>query len=345
MMPVSVVMACYNGRPHILRQLASLAAQRCQPAELVVTDDGSDDDTPSVVAEFARTAPFPVRLYSNNQRLGFRANFMRGTELSRSELIAFCDQDDFWYPNKLGACVSRFDDPETVLVYHNADVIAEDGSVLGSMGRFAPGNGIIPVAATPALTANPYGFTMVFRRSLLEYSDLWPMSLDHNWPGKPMAHDQWIYFLACVFGSVGYVNERLVAYVQHGRNLIGWRGRRPWSRRLSSVFENYAEKYRRYSTAAERRAAILDLLRSRCGPAAATRAALAAERLRYLSSLLAERSVLYSAGDFHERARAFWNVIAQDGYRGGHGLNSSSLLKDACLGVLISPILPRHEPS
>jgi glycosyltransferase involved in cell wall biosynthesis len=343
MASVSVVMASYNGRRHIRRQLDSLAAQRCLPAELVVTDDRSDDDTASVVVEFGRTAPFRVRLYRNEQRVGYRGNFMRGLELCESDLVAFCDQDDWWYPNKLEACVACFDDPEIALVYHNADVVTEDGRVIGSLDRFAPGHGIIPSVATRALMANPYGLTLVFRRSLFDYARLWPTSLDHNWAGEPMAHDQWAYFMACVLGSVAYVDERLAAYVQHGSNAIGWRGRRAWSTRLRSVFENHAEEYRRYAAAAARRAEILDLVQTERDPSLGVRAATAAEQLRALSRLFAQRSDIYAGRGICGRITAFWGVLAQGGYRHDLGLSCKSLCKDATLGVVAGPLLARPE--
>jgi glycosyltransferase involved in cell wall biosynthesis len=343
MASVSVVMASHNGQRHIRRQLESLAAQRCLPAELVVSDDCSNDDTASIVTEFARSAPFRVRLYRQEQRVGYRANFMRGVELCQSDLVAFCDQDDWWCPNKLEACVPRFNAPEVALVYHNADVVTEDGRVIGSLDRFAPGQGIITSVAPRALMANPYGMTMVFRRSLFAYSGLWPMSLDHNWAGEPMAHDQWAYFMACALGSVGYVNERLVAYVQHGRNAIGWRGRRAWSKRLRSVFENHAEEYRLYAAAAGRRATILDLMHTEHACLRGLPAATMAEQLRALSHLFAERSNIYAGRGVGGRIRAFRNVLAQGGYRKNWGLSYKSLCKDAALGVVAGPLLVLPE--
>jgi glycosyltransferase involved in cell wall biosynthesis len=343
MASVSVVMASYNGERHIRRQLASLADQRRLPNELVVTDDHSDDETASIVVEFARAAPFRVRLYRNEQRLGYRGNFMRGAQLCESDLVAFCDQDDWWFPNKLAACVARFDDPETALVYHDANVVTEDGLVIGSLDRFAPGGGIIPPVATKGIMANPYGFTMVFRRSLLDCASLWPMSLDHNWTGEPMAHDQWVYFMACVLGSIEYVNERLVSYVQHGHNVIGWRGHRAWSMRFRSVFENHAEQYRRYAAAAGRRAAILDIVQMEHGSSPGLRTATAAEHLRTLSRLFAERARIYAASGVRERSRALWNVLAQGGYRDDWGLSRMSLYKDATLGVMGGPLLALPE--
>ncbi len=67
-----------------------------------------------------------------------------------------------------------------------------------------------------------FGFTQIFRRSMLQFSNLWTMSLDHLAPGEPLAHDQWFFFLASALGKIGYLDEPLVAYVQHGKNTYGW---------------------------------------------------------------------------------------------------------------------------
>ena len=83
---VSIAMATYNGRKHIQRQLGSLAAQTQLPTELVVTDDCSTDDTIAIVDEFAKGAPFTVKVMRNDARLGYRANFMRA---ANSMLLGF----------------------------------------------------------------------------------------------------------------------------------------------------------------------------------------------------------------------------------------------------------------
>jgi len=112
MFSVSVAMATYNGSRYIREQLASLASQSCVPTELVITDDSSDDGTLELASDFARDAPFPMRLYRNPKRLGYRANFMRAASLCRSDLIAFCDQDDVWYRHKIEACAECFHNPD-----------------------------------------------------------------------------------------------------------------------------------------------------------------------------------------------------------------------------------------
>jgi len=59
---VSVALASFNGALFIREQLDSLAAQILLPYELVVCDDCSSDKTVGIVEDFAKAAPFPVRI-------------------------------------------------------------------------------------------------------------------------------------------------------------------------------------------------------------------------------------------------------------------------------------------
>jgi glycosyltransferase involved in cell wall biosynthesis len=88
----------------------------------VVTDDGSSDETLAILAEFATIAPFPVRIHRNTVRLGYRANFMQAAGLCSGSLISFCDQDDVWRRDNLEQVVAGFDDPDVLLVFHNASL-------------------------------------------------------------------------------------------------------------------------------------------------------------------------------------------------------------------------------
>ena len=98
---VSVAMGTYNGERFIRQQLESIAQQTLLPCELVVRDDASTDGTLTIVEEFASHAPFPVRIHKNDVRLGYPDNFMQAAILTNGDWIAFCDQDDFWLPQKL----------------------------------------------------------------------------------------------------------------------------------------------------------------------------------------------------------------------------------------------------
>ena len=217
---VSVAMATYNGAAYLARQLDDLAAQSILPAELVVCDDGSTDDTLAILERFAITAPFAVHVHRNSERLGYRANFLKCASLCRSDLIAFCDQDDRWASTKIATMLACFEDPEVLLAFHDAEIIAEDERSLGRLMRARP------IGRSPPLSGSPWtfslGFTQVFRRWLCDCDRLWPLSVDPNSAREPMAHDQWYFFLASVLGTVINIEAPLVRYRQHGDNVFGW---------------------------------------------------------------------------------------------------------------------------
>ena len=74
-MKISIAMATYNGAKYIRDQLETLARQSLSPMELVVTDDGSTDETLNIVEAFSAVAPFPVLVFRNATRLGYGTIF------------------------------------------------------------------------------------------------------------------------------------------------------------------------------------------------------------------------------------------------------------------------------
>jgi glycosyltransferase involved in cell wall biosynthesis len=100
-------MTTYNGEVYLEEQLRSLAEQAHLPDELVICDDTSTDSTVDIINRFSEGAPFPVRLFINEERLGWRCNFLSAASLCRSEYIAFCDQDDIWLSDKLATAASH----------------------------------------------------------------------------------------------------------------------------------------------------------------------------------------------------------------------------------------------
>jgi glycosyltransferase involved in cell wall biosynthesis len=214
MTTISVAMATYNGARFIREQLSSLAAQTYLPSELVVTDDGSSDETLDIIADFSLTAPFPVHIYRNGPRLNYRANFMKCANLCSGELIAFCDQDDIWDQDKLATLVLHFARADVDLVFHDFRLIDTDGNPIMHMTSH-----LFPSSADPWSVIR--GLTQAFRRKLLRYSDLWGLSADQLNLGERLAHDQWFVFLAHSFNSLHHISQPLLSYRQHGSNLYG----------------------------------------------------------------------------------------------------------------------------
>jgi glycosyltransferase involved in cell wall biosynthesis len=344
MISISVAMATYNGQKFIREQLDSLAAQQHLPSELIITDDASSDKTVVIAEQFAKVAPFTVHIYRHDNRFGYRANFMRAASLCTSDAIAFCDQDDIWSPRKLARCIEPFRDPMVLLAYHNAEVVTEAGERLGSLDHLASAPMTPPLSLCPMRYPNfALGFTEVFRRSILEFSDLWETSLDHKDLTAPMAHDQWVFFIASVFGSIVYIDEPLAAYRQHGSNLYGYR---PLSfmdniLNIADLLGNPSEELHGLQKLSARCAEILEKARYSLADPWHHLATLGAGRYRFLEELYVARKTLYSSSIIVERVKAFHRITSKGGYRPKRswGLGRKALVRDLCLGLPVGHLL------
>ncbi|MCA9368060.1 glycosyltransferase family 2 protein [Candidatus Kaiserbacteria bacterium] len=123
---VSVIIPTFN-RSHYLRQaIISVLTQTYPDFEILVVDDGSTDDTATVVTEF--DDPRIIYLYQENA--GRSAARNRGLGTARGEFIGFLDDDDLYLPDKLAQQVAFLDQNQDVgLVTGGYQLIAADGSL------------------------------------------------------------------------------------------------------------------------------------------------------------------------------------------------------------------------
>jgi hypothetical protein len=220
---MSIALCTYNGAAYLPEQLASLAAQRRRPDELVVRDDASSDETPAIVEAFAARAPFPVRFARNAARLGSTRNFDGAIAACVGDLIALSDQDDVWRPDKLRVLERRFqEDPRVGLVFSDADLIDAASNPLGARlwargfdrgrQRFWRNRGAL-TALVPGRIVT--GATMAFRSAFR------PLILPTPEGIAPMIHDGWIALAIAAVAGVAFVEEPLVAYRLHANQQIG----------------------------------------------------------------------------------------------------------------------------
>lgn len=217
---MSVVLCTCNGERWISEQLASIAAQTLRPDELVVQDDQSEDGTVRLVEEFARSAPFAVRLEVNPRRVGSTANFAMALERSGGRYVALADQDDVWWPNKLERLVGELEqDPTITMAFSDAELIDEDGRLVARslwdtrmIGRTLRRRPVVPeeLFARRALTT---GCTMVVRRRAVAAALPFPDVLADE--VAPMRHDRWLSLIAAAVGTVRALPEPLLAFRVH----------------------------------------------------------------------------------------------------------------------------------
>ena len=214
---ISVALCTYNGAAYLGEQLASIARQTCLPAEVVLSDDGSTDSTLEIAREFARGAPFPVRISQNEKNLGLAQNFGHTIGLCAGDLIALADQDDVWHDDKLARIVGAFErDPELGLIFTDADLVGPDltplGKRLSDTGRVGEAERAVLVSADAfafLLRRNvATGATMAFRAGLREV--ILPIPED-----LLTYHDAWIVQIAAATGRIAFLPEPLMQYRQH----------------------------------------------------------------------------------------------------------------------------------
>ena len=123
---VSVLIPTYN-RDYILgAAIESVLAQTYRPIEIVVVDDGSNDNTPAIVERFGSLVRY---IYQDNGGLAVARN--TGLSVARGEFIAFQDSDDLWVPWKLQVQVALMRSfPEIAISWTDMTAVDTRGDVI-----------------------------------------------------------------------------------------------------------------------------------------------------------------------------------------------------------------------
>ncbi len=326
---ISIAMATYNGASFLADQLASLARQTWLPLELVVTDDRSSDDTLQVLQSFASTAPFPVHVHQNEKQLGYRDNFLKAASLCCGEIIAFCDQDDVWLPEKLAALAPAFDDDDVLVVAHDALVVDRDMNLL----RYYK----TPPCESPF--AVQFGFSIAFRAELPFFRLAERPESERRTDGTLLAHDQWIIFLGTALGKSRNIRQALVRYRQHDQNTCGFDTP---AARTTPEMSDRAHQYQRHSQFASGRALALqrmiqlDYIDQRRLPAARN----SILRWQNLSRYLTNRAGIFADAHFVAR-QGFWlhNLVHLAYCK--NNLGYRAMIKDGIVALLGANLVNR----
>ncbi|HYE73440.1 MAG TPA: glycosyltransferase family 2 protein [Blastocatellia bacterium] len=230
---ISIALCTYNGARFLSEQLHSIATQHRLPDELIVCDDGSMDETVSLVEAFASQVRFPVRLQVNPVRLGATKNFEQAIELCRGDVIVLCDQDDVWFSHKLQKIAEAFAHrPQPGAVFSDAILVDEkllslkrtlwqtSGFSAKAQAQFESGNQLeVLVRYTPIL-----GLTLAFHSSYR--NAILPFPTDQG-------HDIWGALIIASLAKIALIKEPLVQYRQHPHQLVGINLQRGLNQRLT----------------------------------------------------------------------------------------------------------------
>ncbi len=116
---LSVIVPVYNVAPYLPRSLDSLAALRPAADEIILVDDGSTDDCPRLLSEFAARHASARIIRQENGGLSAARN--TGLDAARGKYVAFVDSDDFVSPNAYAAALQRAEEEDLEMVLFNAN--------------------------------------------------------------------------------------------------------------------------------------------------------------------------------------------------------------------------------
>lgn len=214
--PVTILLASYRGANFIGAQFDSIAAQTHRNWRLIVSDDGSDDGTQRIVADFAASRPAGQVQLIDGPRRGATQNFLHLLSDAPDGAIAFSDQDDVWFPDKLSramAALSLHDGPahyaaRTIITDANLTPVAESRHF-----RRPPG---FRNALVQAIMA---GNTSVFNAQSAALLRRCAAAAQAN---DIEAHDWWAYQIASGAGAaLIHDAQPALFYRQHAGSVMG----------------------------------------------------------------------------------------------------------------------------
>ena len=216
---ICILMCTYNGEKFLADQLDSIEHQSYQHWRLIISDDGSTDNTLAIAKQYqAKWGSHQLEIKQGPQK-GFCHNFLSIAcdTVIQADLYAFSDQDDVWLPEKLANAVTYYNaiaqsEPDLPRVYGTrTKIVDEHLKVIGLSPLFT-----LPRSFRNALVQSiAGGNTMVFNQQskvLLEKSGIQEI----------VSHDWWLYQLVKGAGGIMFYDpEPSLLYRQHANALIG----------------------------------------------------------------------------------------------------------------------------
>ena len=222
-MKVCILLAAYNGAAYIRQQIDSILQQDYPNIQLVLSDDGSQDGTQEILAEYEAKYPGRVIWHQSGKRFGkAQTHFMHLLRTSHdADYIMFSDQDDVWHPDKVRKTLQKMREIEKdtsvpALVHTDLRVVDRELNMIApSFCEYSNINGN-RLKLNQLLVQNVVtGCTVMVNHELAK------LACAEIAEDKILMHDWWIALLAAACGSIGFLNEATIDYRQHGNNSVG----------------------------------------------------------------------------------------------------------------------------
>ena len=215
---VSIIMVTYNHQDYIAEAIESVLGQTYKNIELIVADDGSTDNNPAIINEYAgKHSIIKPILAKENQGLAYNLN--RALKAVEGQYVAWLDGDDLMFPQKIEKQVKYLNtNLDVIACGHDLELFrSPSGESLGRHSRVIStkklkGKMDVKSLFDPTFFICPLSAIMVRR----EYIPA------HGFDTRlKYATDLLFYIEVFRNGKLGYIDEVLGKYRRHSKNLTG----------------------------------------------------------------------------------------------------------------------------
>lgn len=203
---ISVCIATYNGEKYIQSQLKSILDQLSPVDEVVLSDDGSTDNTVPFVEKFKDSR---IRIIYNKSEKGYARNFENAISNAKGDFIFLSDQDDVWLPGKVAETTKYLKDYHLVV----SDALFVDENLNSLNYTFFGFRGGRTGFWRNLYQSQYLGACMAFRRDIFERLLPFPEKSDL------CPHDLWISLIPEFFYKTMVIQKPLIKYRRHGNNV------------------------------------------------------------------------------------------------------------------------------
>lgn len=148
----SVIIPTHNRQEVVLRAIASVLAQTFKNYELIIVDDGSQDQTSLAVQKYLKKGVRYLRL-SQRQGVSFARNY--GATQARGQYLAFLDSDDEWLPSKLARQFQFLQENLHLKLIHCDEIWIRNGVRVNPMKKHQKKGGVIYLDCLPLCCISP----------------------------------------------------------------------------------------------------------------------------------------------------------------------------------------------
>lgn len=250
MQEYSVALCTYNGAKYLGEQLNSIIQQTVKPSQIVISDDGSKDNSLLLAEDILSSSGINYLIVHNTVKHGVTSNFQNAFSYCISPIIFCSDQDDVWAKNKAEKMLETYEaHPEAMVVFSDGELVDANLNLLGcnvwrAVGitneRINEGDWFHYLLKTCLIT----GAGMSFKRILLN---------DVNEIPVEWLHDGWLAWAAVSHNGLVPCTEKLFYYRQHGNNEVGMgpvydiKGRiKGWFKKMDVIKKMRRIRYDRY---------------------------------------------------------------------------------------------------